>query len=196
MRAAREHRDERVGEHVDERVAGGAGLLWTHGFRSPLGERRCSPGEVKRRERGWGQRPGRPEAHTALDRNTRSVHVSAMNDNTAARVLGLVAEIQRLAAAVTSTIAADANTTAGAGEPSADARLIVPRSGTQPEQVLACIRQRPQVARHEIRAAFAAAGIPIGENSLSGAIQRLKDRGQIDVVGRGIYRARPIERLH
>lgn len=62
----------------------------------------------------------------------------------------------------------------------------VPAVGTQPERVLAYVRQFPSgCSREQLREAFP----DLNQNSLSGAITRLKDRGQLEALGRGRYRA-------
>jgi hypothetical protein len=65
---------------------------------------------------------------------------------------------------------------------------IVPQEGTQPERVLGFIRQCPGMST--TRAALRRAFPEFNQNVLSGAISRLKDRGMLEAVGRGRYRAR------
>lgn len=67
------------------------------------------------------------------------------------------------------------------------AEPIVPTEGTQPERVLGYIQQfgADGVRRAQILRALR----DINGNSLSGAITRLKDRQQIEMLGRGRYRA-------
>jgi len=60
--------------------------------------------------------------------------------------------------------------------------------GTHTERVVHWMRRRPgtRATRAELKQALS-----LADNSLSGAISRLKDRGVIEMVGRGRYRLRP-----
>ena len=109
-----------------------------------------------------------------------------MNNTANIQVMAIVAEMQGCLARLTAVVSADASVDAA---PAADTMTLVPDEGTQTERILAFLRQRPgaAVSRRELRDAFPM----IKDNSLSGAVTRLKDRGQIEVVGRGRYRVRP-----
>jgi len=81
---------------------------------------------------------------------------------------------------------------AGDGLPTGAPTPVVPDEGTLPERVLGYLRQQPGVAvkRKVLNAAFAG----INQNSMSGALTRLKDRGEVEAVGRGRYRATTSDR--
>jgi hypothetical protein len=63
-----------------------------------------------------------------------------------------------------------------------------PRDGTQTERVEAFLRMQPghEASRRDLTRAFP----DMADNSLSGALQRLKDRGTVEQPGRGRYRLR------
>ena len=108
-----------------------------------------------------------------------------MTNETTTKLLGLVADMGRIVAQMATVIMAEA--VAASAPTGAAARVVVPQTGTQPERLLAYLRQRPEaVGRRELREAFP----HLNDNSLSAALTRLKDRNQIEVVGRGRYRIR------
>ena len=105
-----------------------------------------------------------------------------MNDEARTQLFLCMAEVHRQLATMAELLASDSpavQTTPGGP-------LLVPQQGTQPERVLAYLRQRPDgcATRQELARAFA----DLNDNSLSGAITRLKDRGQLESLGRGRYR--------
>jgi hypothetical protein len=106
-----------------------------------------------------------------------------LDDETAAKMISCAADLQRIASLWTSLVA-DGVRARGGQAPGA---IVVPSEGTQPERVLGYLRQRPEgCTRRELMEAFP----EMGNNSLSGAITRLKERALIEVLGRGRYRAR------
>lgn len=101
-----------------------------------------------------------------------------------AMILGVSTDLARLSEML-KVMAGERPVDEAALRPAVD--LVVPDEGTQPERVLAYIRQcQSGCARAALREAFP----ELNDNSLSGAITRLKDRGLIETVGRGRYRAR------
>lgn len=110
------------------------------------------------------------------------MHYHAMTDQTAIHVLEAVAEMQRVLGRLTeAVIARSSGVTATAEGP-----VVLPREGTQPERVLSYMLQRPSATatRRELRRAFP----DMNDNSLSGALTRLKHTGRIETFGRGRYR--------
>lgn len=106
-----------------------------------------------------------------------------LDDETAAQLIALMAEHQRINTQMASFIAR----VIGARGDHSPGPVVVPTEGTQPERLLAYIRQRPDgCTRRDLTEAFP----EMSDNSLSAATMRLKERGSIDVLGRGRYRAR------
>jgi hypothetical protein len=116
-----------------------------------------------------------------------------MNDF-AAQLTMQLAGLHHLVAQLTETVVAysggaHAPHASGASEATGAAPVVL-REGSQPERVLSFLRQCPgrTATRSTLKQAFAQLGW--NDNVLSGAISRLKDRGLLEVVGRGRYRAR------
>jgi hypothetical protein len=82
-----------------------------------------------------------------------------------------------------------ANTTevAARREQPEEAPPLTVDEGTHTERVVRWMRSRPgmRATRAELKQALS-----LGDNSLSGALSRLKDRGVLELLGRGRYRLR------
>jgi hypothetical protein len=103
-----------------------------------------------------------------------------LNNDQVAKLFAFQAEQARIMAAMSDFIAECFGLQGGRA-----VRAIPPREGTQSERVLGYIEQRPEgCTRAELRAVFP----DMNNNCISGAIARLRDRGQIEVPRRAFYR--------